>query len=125
MGLFPGYTSRHLIAAEGEGALAVETLLRGNGGLRGRKTLIYADTSPPRRQHAQRLAALPVAEFHVVPTVLKLLVALRTMDLDLQLPLHLYAAGSRSAVLLIAELAKVCGIAPDAVMVERCEPLPW
>ncbi len=119
-GLTPDPHARcHLIAAAGEGALAVADLAaRGGGDFLRRAIILYA-RSGPAADDAQDLAALGADAHHVFPTVPTLLVRLSGILATTTMGTRLYASGTEGFIGQVVQLAATHGIDHRSIVTEH------
>lgn len=117
------YAQHHILAADGEGALSIERLLKSTPPLPGRKTVVYADTGQPIHRHTERLSRLHGIELHLESTILGLVRCVATFDLNAQPPVRLYASGTTWMVRLICDVAERSGIDREAVIKDVRSPI--
>lgn len=84
---------RHLVAAEGEGALAVIEAFSGAGPALAATTLIYTPGGSAERDHAGALGGLGADALHVMPTQQTAMVRLNGFLATAAMGTRLYAAG--------------------------------
>lgn len=116
------YAQHHILAADGEGALSIERILKSTPPMIGRKTVVYADTGRPIHRHAERLMRLHGIELHLQSTILGLVRCVATFDVNAQSPVRIYASGTPWMVSLICDLAERCGIDREAVIKDIRSP---
>jgi predicted RNA-binding Zn-ribbon protein involved in translation (DUF1610 family) len=117
---------RHLIAAEGEGALAVVDLAatarlaaKAQGDFLPRATILYADGGSAGRDHAQSLQALGADSCHVFPTIPTLLVRLGAVLATAHMGTRLYVAGTEGFIGQVVQLALAHGLDHHSVRTEH------
>ncbi|OYW52789.1 MAG: hypothetical protein B7Y80_19785 [Hyphomicrobium sp. 32-62-53] len=116
------YAQHHILAADGEGALSIERILKSTPPMTGRKTVVYADTGRPIHRHVERLMRLHDIELHLEPTILGLVRCVATFDLNAESPVRIYASGTPWMVSLICDLAERSGIDREAVIKDVRSP---
>lgn len=84
---------RHLVAAEGEGALAVIDAFRGATGALTSTTLVYAPGGSAGQDHESALAALGADALHVMPSKQTAMTRLNGFLANAVMGTRLYAAG--------------------------------
>jgi hypothetical protein len=117
------YAQHHILAADGEGALSIERILKSTPPMTGRKIVVYADTGRPLHRHAERLMRLHDIELHLESTILGLVRCVATFDLNAQPPVRIYASGTTWMVRLICDVAEHRGIDREAVIKDVRSPV--
>lgn len=111
---------RHLIAAEGEGALAaLDLLAAADADIRGRTTLLYTPGGSKPREHGAKLAALLPGEAHEFPSIETLLFRLNVELTRANMSTRLYATGTEGFLGRVVALAQNHGINPLSVLTEH------
>lgn len=114
------HAHHHIFAADGEGAQALIDLLQCHKAeLKGRITVVYADTGPASANFALRLCQLDVDRVCVLPSLLAAIALLSVMIERAVVGVRIYAAGSETLVNLIVQLAVARGLDPMSVMADR------
>lgn len=110
---------RHLVAAEGEGALAVlETFGKASGHL-GRTTLVYCAGGSAAAGHAEKLAALEPDVFHLLPSEQTLLVRLNGLLQTAVMGTRLYAAGTEGFIGQVVAAGLAHGVDHHSIFTEH------
>jgi len=110
--------SRHLLALQGEGALALlDQAATLSSVILQRCALLYVPDITANLSAA--LAALPVSNFWVTPTVATLLPRLRTELAVAHMSTRLYAAGTESFIGQVVQLAQDFGIDHASIPTEH------
>lgn len=119
-GLLPDpHASHHVFAADGEGAQAIlELLARSRSELKGRITIVYADTGPPSADFALRLCKQDVDRVLILPSVLAAIGLLSAMIEAARIGARIYAAGTDTLIGLVTQLAEARGLEPMSVIAE-------
>lgn len=96
--LYPGLTlderaRRHLVAAEGEGALAVLLAFAGHDVASAAATIVYTPGGSAGENHAEKLSALGPEFLHVMPTQETAIVRLNGLLANAVMGTRLYASG--------------------------------
>jgi hypothetical protein len=119
-GLAPDLTARrHLIAAEGEGALAVTNLVaQATGDFLARAVILYA-RSGSLADDPKRLAALGADACYVFPSVPTLLVRLSAIMTTTTMGTRLYASGTEGFIGEVIQLASTHGIDHRSISAEH------
>lgn len=113
------HANHHVFAADGEGAQAILDLHSKHGAeLKGRITIIYADTQPDRGYAAQ-LAALPAEVVHTLPTIATAVQRLRGVLGVVRMGTRIYASGSEPMIGFVVQLAQELGMDQRAVFTEH------
>ncbi|WP_395666289.1 dimethylamine monooxygenase subunit DmmA family protein [Methylocella sp.] len=110
---------RHLVAAEGEGALAVVEAFGAAPRALARMTLLYAPGGSAGRDRAATLAALGADTFYVMPSTQTLLVRLNVLLGDAVMGTRLYAAGAEDFIGQATAAGAAFGVSPGSVVAER------
>lgn len=111
---------RNVVAAEGEGALALEALIAAGGpGFAARTTLFYTAAGSAPAGHAERLGELGLDAVHLAPTVPTLLTRLDGLLSTATMGTRLYAAGTEGFIGQVVRLAGTHGIDHGMVMTEH------
>lgn len=120
-GLRPDQVARHhLVAAEGEGALAVEDLFgRAPNGFCAHATILFAAGASAAASHAIRLKALGAQAVHLAPTVPTLLVRLEALLAAATMGTRLYAAGTEGFIGQVVQMALGYGMDHQSVLTEH------
>lgn len=114
------YARHHVFAADGDGAQAILDLFQKHGSdIKGRITVVYAETAPGGSGYSARLDQLPTHVVHCLPTVLSALQRLGTIMGGIKLGTRIYAAGSETMIGLVVQLAQASGIDPQSVLTEH------
>ena len=97
-GLLPDmYAINHVFIADGEGAQAILDLFDGlDIPLKGRITIVYAETSPASASLVSRLDQLPAECVHVLPTVITAAKRLGAILAGAKMGTRVYAAGTET-----------------------------
>lgn len=123
--IYPGLVldpdaKRHVIAAEGEGALAVLDLLRpAPAEILGRTTLIYTAGASVAQNHAQSLAALNTSDLFQLPSVPTALTRLAGVLATAKMGTRLYATGTEGFIGQVVALALEHGINHHSIPTEH------
>jgi dimethylamine monooxygenase subunit C len=120
-GLLPDpHASQHLFAADGEGALAIlELLARSRAEIKGRITIVYADTGSADADFSMRLCKQDVDRVVVLPTVLAAIGLLSAMIEAARIGARIYAAGTDTLIGLVRQLVEARGLEPMSVIAEQ------
>jgi hypothetical protein len=111
---------RHLVAAEGEGALAVLDLAqKASPGFLSSVTILYAAAGSAGQDHQGRLRALAVDGFHLFPTIATLLFRLDGMLSTATMGTRLHAAGTEGFIGQIIQLGLAHGIDHRSILAEH------
>ena len=114
------YAKHHVFIADGEGAQAVLDLFAQYGSqIKGRVTIVYADTDPQGSPLTTRLANLPVEVVHPMPTLVTAIHRLKAVLQVARMGTRIYAAGSETLIGLAVQLAQAFGMDPQAVITEH------
>jgi hypothetical protein len=109
----------HLVAAEGEGALAVLDFARqATPDILARTTLLYA-AGPRNEAHLARLRELAVDYCHGFPTIPTLLFRLDGVLTNATMGTRLYASGTEGFIGQVVQLALRHGIDHEAIVTEH------
>lgn len=114
-----GKAKRHLVAAEGEGALAVLDMLTGEDAALARATLLYAPGGSAGQEHGAKLAALRPDGFHPLPTQPTLLNRLEVILQTATMGTRIYVAGTEGFIGKVVALAQGYGVDPQSVRTEH------
>jgi predicted RNA-binding Zn-ribbon protein involved in translation (DUF1610 family) len=120
-GLHPDpFAKHHLIASEGQGALAVEDLFgRAPNGFRAQATILFAAGACAPADHAARLRALGAQATHLSPTVPTLLVRLNALLTTATMETRLYAAGTEGFIGQVMQMALGHGMDHQSIATEH------
>jgi hypothetical protein len=111
---------RHLIMAEGEGALAVTDLAAlATGDFFARATILYALSGSAAVNHSKHLAALGADACDVFPTTPTLLVRLSGLLATATMGTRLYASGTEGFIGEVIQLASTHGIDHRSISTEH------
>ncbi|MFD1331256.1 dimethylamine monooxygenase subunit DmmA family protein [Methylopila musalis] len=114
-----GRARRHLVAAEGEGALAVLDMLAGQDEALSRATLLYAPGGSAGQEHGAALAGLKPDGFHPLPTEPTLLNRLEVILQTATMGTRIYVAGTEGFIGKVIALAQTHGVDPQSVRAEH------
>ena len=116
-GLLPDmYAINHVFIADGEGAQAILDLFDGlDIPLKGRITIVYAETSPASASLVSRLDQLPAECVHVLPTVITAAKRLGAILAGAKMGTRVYAAGTETLIGIAVQLAQASGLDPMTV----------
>jgi hypothetical protein len=114
------YANHHVFAADGEGAQAIIDLFIQHGPqIKGRITIVYAETDADNAGYTTRLKQLPVEIVHVLPTIDTAIRRLRGVLNVARMGTRIYAAGTETLIGLAVQLAQELGMDPQAVLTEH------
>lgn len=114
------YANHHVFTADGDGAQAILDLFAINGpDIKGRVTIIYAETQTNSAALTARLNALPIEIVHALPTVDTAMTRLGGVLNVARMGTRIYAAGSETLIGLTVQLAQSFGMDPQAVLTEH------
>jgi hypothetical protein len=114
------HAKRHLIAAEGEGALAVVDCMTGaSADMLARTTILYAGGGSAGQNHLERLAALGADSCHEFPTVPTLLFRLNGVLVTAHMGTRLYATGTEGFIGQVIQLALSHAIDHHSIVTEH------
>ncbi len=122
---YPGLTAdkhanHHIFAADGEGAQAILDLFTNESdAIKGRVTVVYAQTTPGSEAYAAKLNALSVDIVHIMPTVETALNRLAGVLHAARMGARMYAAGTETLIGFTVQLAQQLGMDPGAVLTEH------
>lgn len=123
--IYPGLTvdacaKHHVFAADGEGAEAILDLFqKSRGDIKGRTTLVYADTFRDKPGLSDRLAALAPDAMHTLPTIVTAIRRLSSVLANARMGTRIYAAGSETMIGHVVQTAQEFGMDPAAVYTEH------
>ncbi len=120
-GLFAdAYANHHVFAADGDGAQAIIDLLQNDGSkIKGRVTIVYAETQANSVEYTARLKQLPIEVVHAMPTLETALNRLKGVLNIARMGTRIYAAGTETLIGYTVQLAQNFGMDPDTVMTEH------
>ncbi|WP_439541919.1 dimethylamine monooxygenase subunit DmmA family protein [Hyphomicrobium sp.] len=114
------YANHHVFVADGDGAAAIIDLFARQGPeIKGRVTLVYADTSADGSGYTARLKELPVEIVHVLPTIATAINRLSGVLNAARMGTRIYASGTETLIGLAVQLAQELGMDPRAIMTEH------
>jgi predicted RNA-binding Zn-ribbon protein involved in translation (DUF1610 family) len=114
------YARRHLIAAEGEGALAVLDCVGGaTADVLSRTTILYASGGSAGQNHLEGLSALGADFCHEFPTIPTLLFRLNGVLSTATMGTRLYASGTEGFIGQVIQLGLSHGIDHHSVVTEH------
>ncbi len=114
------YANHHVFAADGDGAQAIIDLFNQHGAqIKGRITVVYAETDANGADYTTRLKQLPVEVVHALPTVVTAIRRLQGVLNVARMGTRIYAAGTETLVGLTVQLAQELGMDPQAVLTEH------
>jgi predicted RNA-binding Zn-ribbon protein involved in translation (DUF1610 family) len=114
------YAKRHLIAAEGEGALAViDCLGMAAADALSRTTILYARAGSAAENHLERLSALGADYCHDFPTIQTLLFRLNGVLGTATMGTRLYVAGTEGFIGQVVQLGQNHGIDHHSIVTEH------
>lgn len=109
----------HLLACEGEGALAVEEAFAEAGEALARTTIVYRPGASASKHHQHRLAALSPEALHVLPSGETAMIRLAALLAKATMGTHLYLAGTEDFIGEARRVAAESGLTEDAVQCEH------
>jgi hypothetical protein len=120
-GLHPDpFAKHHLIAVEGEGALAVEDLFgHAPDSFGALATILFTVGASAPADHAARLQALGAQATYLAPTVPTLLVRLNALLAAATMATRLYAAGTEGFIGQVMQMALGHGMDHQSVVTEH------
>jgi predicted RNA-binding Zn-ribbon protein involved in translation (DUF1610 family) len=114
------YAKRHLIAAEGEGALAVLDCVAGApADVLARITILYASGGSAGHNHLERLSKLGADYCHEFPTVSTLLFRLNGVLSTATMGIRLYASGTEGFIGQVIQLGISHAIDHHSIVTEH------
>lgn len=114
------YAKHHIFVADGEGAEAILDLFATSGNdIKGRVTVVYAETPPTGSAFTAKLKALPVEVVHAMPTIDTTMTRLGGVLHVARMGTRIYAAGSETLIGLAVQLSQSFGMDPAAVLTEH------
>jgi dimethylamine monooxygenase subunit C len=114
------YAKRHLIAAEGEGALAVLDCVAGPpADVFGQTTILYASGGSAGQNHLEQLAGLGVDYCHEFPTIPTLLFRLNGMLTTATMGTRLYASGTEGFIGQVIQMGIAHAIDHHSIITEH------
>jgi hypothetical protein len=114
------FAKHHLVACEGEGALATEDLFgRAPDGFGAHATILFAAGASAPADHASRLQALGAQAVHFAPTVPTLLVRLSALLAKATMRTRLYAAGTEGFIGQVTQMALGHGMDHQSILTEH------
>ncbi|MFD1704035.1 dimethylamine monooxygenase subunit DmmA family protein [Methylopila henanensis] len=114
-----GKARRHLIAAEGEGALAVLDVFADQPDEVARATLLYTPGGSAGEEHGAKLSALGFDGFHLMPTQPTLLIRLEVILQTATMGTRIYVAGVEGFIGKVIASAQTYGVDPQSVRAEH------
>ncbi|WP_020181414.1 dimethylamine monooxygenase subunit DmmA family protein [Methylopila sp. M107] len=117
--VFDEKARRHLVAAEGEGALAALDAFVEAGDAMAATTVVYTPGGSAGEDHAAKLAALKPDALHVMPTVETALIRLNGLLATAQMGTRLYAAGVEGFVGQVVAAGIEHGVEPYSIRTEH------
>jgi hypothetical protein len=120
-GLCPDpFAKSHLIASEGEGALAVEELFkRAQSAFRKHATILYTGGSSLATDYATGLATLGAQATYLAPTVQTLLIRLNALLAQATMSTKLYVAGTEGFIGQVMQAALDHGIDHQSILTDH------
>ncbi|MDB5397857.1 MAG: hypothetical protein JWM91_5363 [Rhodospirillales bacterium] len=114
------YAKRHLVAAEGEGALAVLDCLRAvSADVLSRVTILYAGGASAGQSHLDRLRTLNADYCHQFPTIQTLLFRLNGVLTTASMGTRLYASGTEGFIGQVIQLGLSHGVDHHSIITEH------
>lgn len=114
------FANHHVLAADGDGAQAIIDLFaRSTADIKGRVTIVYAETPPNGSAFTEKLKALPVEVVHAMPTIDTAMTRLGGVLHVSRMGTRIYAAGSETLIGLAVQLAQSYGMDPGAILTEH------
>jgi hypothetical protein len=114
------HANHHVFAADGDGAQAVIDLFNQYGPqIKGRVTVVYAETDANGAYYTTRLKQLPVEIVHALPTVPTAVRRLKGVLSVARMGTRIYAAGTETLIGLVVQLAQELGMDPQSVVTEH------
>jgi hypothetical protein len=114
------HANHHIFAADGVGAQAILDLFAREGqSLKGRVTIVYAQTHPHGAELTAKLNQLPVEIVHAMPSMETALIRLGGVLQAARMGARIYAAGTETLIGLTVQLAQQFGMDPGAVISEH------
>lgn len=114
------FANHHVLAADGEGAQAILDLFaRSAADIKGRVTIVYAETPPKGSDFSAKLKTLPVEVVHAMPSIDTAMTRLGGVLHVSRMGTRIYAAGSETLIGLAVQLAQSYGMDPGAVVTEH------
>lgn len=110
---------RHIVAAEGEGALAVIETFSGANEALAATTLIYTPGGSAGRDHASALGALHADALHVMPTTQTAMVRLNGLLATAAMGTRLYAAGVEGFIGQVIAAGLAHGVDHKSIVTEH------
>jgi len=120
-GLVPQpHAKRHLIAIEGEGALALADLVaKATPDFLSRATILYAAAGSASQHHSDRLQALGADVCNVLPTIPSLLSRMTEILSTATMGTRLYVSGTEGFIGQVVQLALAHGIDHRSILTEH------
>lgn len=114
------YANHHVIVADGDGAQAIIDLFAKSGAdLKGRVTIVYAETQSNSAEFTARLKTLPAEFVHTLPTLDTAMTRLGGVLNVSRMGTRIYATGTETLIGLAVQLAQSFGMDPQAVLTEH------
>lgn len=114
------HANHHVFAADGDGAQAIIDLFDRHGAqIKGRVTIVYAETLANSADFSARLKRLPVEVVHAMPSLETALNRLRGVLNIARMGTRIYAAGTETLIGLTVQLAQDLGMDPRTVTTEH------
>src|SRR5574343_1261256 len=123
--VYPGlsidpHAKRHLFALEGEGALALDDLVKSAGpGFLKHADVLYVATASAAHEHDKMLAKLGADTCWVAPTIPVLLNRLNVMLGQAKMGTHIYLAGTEGFIGQAMQVAMNHGVDPASLHTEH------
>ncbi|RXF74197.1 dimethylamine monooxygenase subunit DmmA family protein [Hansschlegelia zhihuaiae] len=114
---------RHLVAAEGEGALAVLAIFEGKGDAAASATIVYTPGGSAGEDHAEKLADLKPDALHVMPSQETAIVRLNGLLGNAAMGTRLYAAGVEGFIGKVIASGLEHGVDHQSIYTEHCGSL--
>jgi dimethylamine monooxygenase subunit C len=114
-----GRARTHLVAAEGEGALAFLDAFGADAEALARTVLIYAPGGSAAAGHEAKLLALPLDALHLMPSHQTALVRLKGFLATATMGMRLYAAGVEGFVGQVVAMALEHGVDHHSILTEH------
>lgn len=109
----------HLVAAEGEGALAALAMLDGAADALPRTILVYTPGGSAGEDHGAKLAALKPDALHVMPSTETALIRLNSLLANAVMGTRLYASGVEGFVGQVVAAGVAHGVDPYSIVTEH------
>lgn len=114
------YANHHVFVADGDGAQAILDLFAKSGAdIKGRVTIVYAETPPNSSAFTAKLKALPSEVLHAMPSIDTAMTRLGGVLNIARMGTRIYATGTETLIGLTVKLAQEFGMDPLTVVTEH------